>query len=109
MLKKNVHIGPIIRKVVEDKKMTITEFARQCGFAGREYAYTIFNSKTISTDMLIDISKVLNYNFLLEYFEEKPVQRQILIIETDSDKIDKLITQLSNDKYLIIRKLDDNV
>ena len=61
---------------------------------------------SIDTNMLIDISNILNYPFLAEYFKEKPIERQILQIETIPSEIDKIITDLQKYKRLIITKLN---
>ena len=111
MYKKNVDIGSIIKKIVKERKITIADFSRQLGFPCRSSVYSIFKKRSIDTELLIDISNILNYPFLLEYFEadEKHVNRPILLNEADSIKIKKIITELSNDKLRIINKLIDNV
>ena len=108
MLKENIDIGPLIKEIVEKRKMTVTDFSLQCGFP-REYAYTIFKQKSIDTYLLCVISNVLNHNFLLEYFEEKPINRQILIISADDQNIDQIKADLLNDKSLIIIKVNECV
>ena len=109
MYKKDVNIGSIIKKIV-DKKMTTTEFSRLLGYENsRSYVYSIFNSKSIDTNLLIEISHILNYPFLLEYFEEKPINRKLLLIEADASKIEEVISKLKNDISLIINKLETTV
>ena len=70
MLKKDVHIGSIILKVFQKRKMTVAQFAREIG-CHRTRIYPIFQNKSIDVDLLIRISKVLNYNFLFEYIKEE--------------------------------------
>ena len=108
MLKKDVDIGPMIKKVVKEN-MTVSEFARRLNFPDRGYAYTLFKKKTIDTDLLINIGNVLHHNFLLEYFEEKPVSRKVLLIEGEKHKIDEIIEKISNDKSLIINTINYSV
>ena len=106
MLKKDVDIGSIIKRIVEEKNITITDFSLRLGFPHRSRVYSIFNNKSIDTDMLIKISELLDYNFFIEYLEEKSINRQILIIEADNSKIKKINAELSGDKSLIINKYE---
>ena len=107
MYKKDVNIGSIISSVLKEQKISISSFARQLGFGeNRSRVYSILNSMSIDTNMLIDISNILNYPFLAEYSEEKPIERQILQIETIPAETDKIITALQKDKRLIITKLN---
>ena len=109
MYRKDVNIGSIIKKIV-DKKMTTTEFSRLLGYENsRSYAYSIFNSKSIDTNLLIEISHILSYPFLLEYLEEKPVDRKFLLIEADASKIEEVMSKLQKDMSLIINKLESTV
>ena len=108
MLRTNVYIGAMIMKMVKEK-MTVSEFARRLNFPDRRYAYSLFNKKTIDTDMLINIGKVLGHNFLLEYFEEKPAGRKILLIEGEDHKIDEIIEKYSVDKSLTINTIHHSV
>ena len=109
MFKKNVDIGSIIKRKVDERNMTVAEFARQLNLSraskSRNIAYSIFNSKSLNSDVLMKISKILDYNFLLEFFEEKPTIHKILIIEADSSKIDEIINELSNNESLIISNI----
>ena len=67
--------------------MKITSFARELGF-DRKRIYSIFNSKSIDTDLLVQISKILDYNFLIEYFgEEKPFMDNIVLVGMDNSRI----------------------
>lgn len=90
MLKKDVHIGSVVRKIFEEKQMTIVSFARELG-CDRTCIYSLFDKKSIDTDQLIRVSKVLNHNFLLEYFDEKEVSTEyILLVEVNKSKIEEL-------------------
>jgi plasmid maintenance system antidote protein VapI len=81
MLKGDVNIGAIINKVFKERQkttnITVTSFAQRLGFQ-RARIYTIFANKSIDTDLLTNISKILNYNFFVEYFEdEKPYKNYL--------------------------------
>ncbi|MEG1562369.1 MAG: helix-turn-helix transcriptional regulator [Bacteroides sp.] len=59
----NIHIGNIIRLKLEESSLSIAEFASKINRT-RTTVYDIFNRKSIDIDLLLSISKVLNYNFL---------------------------------------------
>ena len=70
--------------------MTICQFAKALG-CRRSRIYSIFNCKSIDTDTLIRISKILEYNFLLEYFrEDEPPASYFILAEVDSSKIEAI-------------------
>ena len=108
MFKKDVDIGSIIKRIV-DERMTVADFARQLNLSrtskSRKIAYSIFNKKSLDSDMLMKISKILNHNLLFEFFEEKPTIHKILIIEADSPKIDEIIEELSRTNPQIIKRI----
>jgi transcriptional regulator with XRE-family HTH domain len=56
------HIGQQIKIVIEQKGITITEFAKRIN-KSRENVYSIFTRKTIDTGLLTVISEVLDYDF----------------------------------------------
>ena len=109
MFKKDVDIGSIIKRIINERNMTVAEFARQLNISrtskSRNIAYSIFNRKSLDSDMLMKISKILDHNLLLEFFEEEPTVHKILIIEADSFKMDKIIDDLSQNKSLIIKRI----
>ncbi len=62
-LKKDVHIGQEIERILHDSGMPVTEFAaRIC--CNRKNVYDIFRRKTLQIDHIIRISEVLNYDFI---------------------------------------------
>ena len=99
MLRKDIHIGSLVRKIfLEQKKagkITISQFADILS-CDRSRIYAIFENKSIDTDMLIRISQALDYNFLQEYFEEEESPRYHLVIaEGDRLKIEQIIANIS--------------
>ena len=90
---KNIHIGSIIKKVLTEKSMTITEFACKIN-RERTTVYDIFERKSIDIELLIQISRVLDYDFIHEvYFPQNThaASRKILIAyEVDEGEIEKL-------------------
>ncbi len=65
----NLHIGRLIKTVFERSGMTVSEFARQLN-CERTNIYTIFKRRTIDVELLINISKILNYNFFEDILKE---------------------------------------
>jgi len=70
MYYEEIHIGKIIQYVFSQSGLTISQFARLIGIQ-RTRIYTIFESKTIDTDLLCKISDVLHYDFLSEVYLKK--------------------------------------
>lgn len=65
----DLHIGQLIRTVFERNGMTVSEFARQLN-CERTNIYTIFKRKSIDVELLINISKILKYNFFEDVLKE---------------------------------------
>lgn len=65
-----IYIGRIIKKVLKEQGLHVTDFAKQIN-CSRRNAYVIFNKPTIDTGMLLRISRVLKHNFFM-YFAADP-------------------------------------
>ncbi|MDR2423127.1 MAG: helix-turn-helix domain-containing protein [Prevotellaceae bacterium] len=59
----NIHIGSIIKKEVEKRNISKIEFADMIGYH-RTSVYDIFRRKSLDIELLIRISKALNYDFI---------------------------------------------
>lgn len=57
-----MHIGQQIKLIVEHRGYSVTEFAKRIN-KSRENVYSIFSRKSIDTDLLLTISKVLDHDF----------------------------------------------
>ena len=57
------HLGAEIRKILKQKGMSVSEFARRIN-KSRENAYSIFGRKSLDSDLLSTISLVLDHEFL---------------------------------------------
>jgi transcriptional regulator with XRE-family HTH domain len=89
---KNIHIGKFIKEKFEESKMTKAEFARQIN-VHRSTVYLLFEQKSIDIELLITISKVLNYNFIEEiYLKSENIKEKTLIIgiTIDAKQLQKL-------------------
>lgn len=66
MTTSKIHIGQLIQQKLKEQGRTVTWFARQLNY-DRSNAYKIFSKPHIDTDLLLTISKVLNYDFFEVY------------------------------------------
>ena len=71
MTTSKIHIGQLIQQKLKEQGRTVTWFARQLNY-DRSNAYKIFSKPHIDTDLLLSISKILNYNFFGVYSEQLP-------------------------------------
>ena len=62
---KKIHIGERIKEVFDQKKMSIAQFAASL-HCDRANVYNIFRRKKIDIHLLLDISEILQHNFLAE-------------------------------------------
>lgn len=63
-----IHIGKVIKEKVNESQLSVIKFAFIINTT-RENVYGIFKRKSIDTELLIKISKALNYNFFETIFE----------------------------------------
>lgn len=102
-IEEKFHLGHRIRTVFESNQMSVSEFARQI-HCERTNVYTIFNRRTIDTDLLARICKVLEYNFfgdvmkeygLTEMFSPK-LDIHIDLGDCSHEKVDGLLHSISH-------------
>jgi len=87
---RNIHIGTMIQKKLTEKSMTITEFAAKIN-KERTTVYDIFERKSIDTELLIEISKALSYDFIRQiYYEEETSPTLFIAVKTTEDEVEKL-------------------
>ena len=60
---RDIHIGTIIQEKLTEKSMTITGLADKIN-RERTTVHDIFKRKSIDTELLIEISKALDYDFI---------------------------------------------
>ena len=65
-----IHIGKKIQSIFNQSGLTVSQLARMLELQ-RTRIYTIFESKTIDTDLLCKISDALHYDFLSEIYLKK--------------------------------------
>lgn len=59
---KEIHIGKEIQKILREQERSVSWFARKL-HCNRSNIYKIFSKKALDTELLLRISKILNFNF----------------------------------------------
>lgn len=85
-----MHIGKLIKQQVDEQGKTVVWFARQLSYS-RTNVYKIYDKSSIDTDVLLRISRILNYNFFDLYSEE--MQRKHQDVSPDSLHVIRLETE----------------
>lgn len=67
-----IHIGKKIKEVWKDSRLKGTEFAAMIN-KDRQVIYDIFDRETIDTGLLLNIGKVLNYDFFSYYSQHSRI------------------------------------
>ena len=62
-MKKDVHIGKLIKLKLSESNLSIADFAEAI-HKTRTTVYDIFNRKSIDIDLLVTISEVLQFDFI---------------------------------------------
>ena len=75
-----IFIGEEIKKVVKERKVTVSWLARELG-CHRTNIYRIFDSASVDTDILFRLSNILKYNFF-DMYSNQIIQK----IESDTSE-----------------------
>jgi len=87
---RDIHIGTIIKKKLMETSMTMTEFAAGIN-KSRSNVNDIFKRKSIDIELLIRISKALNYDFIRAvYYEEETSPTLFIAVKTNEAEIKNL-------------------
>lgn len=70
---KDLHIGKLLRKHVDEKKYNQAALARREGWTAREVAY-YFKKPSLQVSTLIRLSRGLKYNFLRQIADTLPAE-----------------------------------
>ena len=82
--------------------MSVSEFARRLN-CERTNIYTIFKRRTIDVELLINISKILNYNFFEDILKETDLN-----IKTTHD-INIRIQDCPEEKIMILKEFLEKI
>ncbi|MCL2328289.1 MAG: helix-turn-helix domain-containing protein [Bacteroidetes bacterium] len=87
---KNNHMGQMIKKAVEERKMPVSDFAKAI-HCSRTNVYSIFERESIHIERLTQIINVLKLNVsdFIMTDKNKP-QKCVAIIEIDSENLERL-------------------
>ena len=87
---RDIYIGEIIKEKLTEKSMTITGFADKIN-KERSTVHDIFMRKSIDTELLIEISKTLGYDFIRKvYYAENTTPTILISITTEEDLLKKM-------------------
>ncbi len=64
-----LHIGKLIREELHRQERTVSWLARKL-FCDRTNVYDIFQRRSIDTELLLRISKILDYDFFQHYTDK---------------------------------------
>lgn len=93
-----INIGELIKTVLANKGITVTEFAKRIN-KSRENIYSIFSRKSIDTDLLAKISEVLEYDFFRHYSTTyQEMEEKIQHLEDQNDLLKEYASLLKQNK-----------
>ena len=99
---RDIHIGTIIQEKLTEKSMTITGLADKIN-RERTTVHDIFKRKSIDTELLIEISKALDYDFIRKlYYDEETSPTVYVAIKTSKEEINKM--NLSDEFIYLIKQ-----
>jgi predicted transcriptional regulator len=92
------HRGEIIKEIVYKSGYPITELAKRLG-KSRRWMYLMFENSNVSLDIVLQIGKIIHYDFTDEIKEFNPSQKVLEKSSLDSKKDDADAEYWKN-KYL---------
>jgi len=103
MMKKNIHIGSVIHRIVKEKGIPPTKLAKAL-CCSKSNIYSIYKRRVIDYELLLLISEVLEYDFLELCYDIKSNSDDFIII-LETNKLKK--NELSADESIKIIKILD--
>ena len=107
---KEICIGERIKEIFDKKNMNIAQFAESL-HCDRANVYNIFRRKKIDIHLLLEISKILNHNFIEEICAKYKLSKNIssskisLVLEINSIDAKTLKNLLKSIKQLEIKTI----
>lgn len=83
MIVKRIHLGSRILQLLEEKKMSKSEFGRRIGVPSQN-VNRLLEKESIETGKLIDVCEALEYNFFKEFI---PASDAVSIVATNGSNI----------------------
>lgn len=90
----SVHIGNKIKQVAKAKKIKLTDLSKSIS-TSRNNLYNIFERKSIDTDLLLKVSRVLDHDFFQYY---TPLKSEVEKLRDDVSLLKEMIELLKKDK-----------
>ncbi len=104
----NVFIGKIIERKIRERKMSVSDFAKRIN-RSRTTVYDIFERKSIDVDLLLTISKALEFDFLGEIYVKKQrgnaEKKYYVAIEVDPSELTGDLKMFLNEEVDGVRVL----
>lgn len=103
-----VHIGELIEAKISEVGITKAEFGRRIN-TSRQNVNTILKKKSLDTELLKSISKVLNHDFFRYYLEENVPEskRSHSLQRSNSGHVSLLIQIPKENQYKLLYALFD--
>ncbi len=90
--------GEIIKQVVYNSGMTISELAKRMG-KSRKWVYNQFENKSVSLDLILQIGEIIHHNFVNEIDDLYALKKGINSTSSDNQQNNKSNDYWKN-KYL---------
>lgn len=105
-----LNIGQEVRIKVEESGITKAKFAELLGIARQNIEKTVFQKHSLDTDLLCNISEVLNYNFF-DYYKSNSVCNKLDYKEQNEIKATLSIEMGAEKKEQVLRFVfgDNNI
>ncbi len=95
------HRGEIVKKAIHQSGFSITKLADRIG-KSRRWMYQMFENRNVSLDLILEIGKIIHYDFTDEIKEFKKVQNSFTaqFINDQSIITPENTVEFWKDKYL---------
>ena len=97
-----IHIGKLIKRVVKERGMTITEFGKRIS-THRRNVYDIFERESVDTALLQKVSDILEHDFFGYYKQARSKEIRLL---NESSKEYKRADKNNQDYEQLLEKLE---
>ena len=94
------HRGEIIKEAVYKSGLSITQIAKRMG-KSRRWVYIMFENKSVSLDVILQIGKIIHHNFNNEIKDLHLIKKSV--VKTPSEyQSNKNSSEYWKDRYLIL-------
>lgn len=100
-----VNIGELIRSRVEEVGISYAQFAKDIGRQRQNIEKSVFQKRSLDTELLIVISEILDYDFFSYYRNEDGCNKNDYDRKVDSDVKATLTIELKKEKKEQVLKL----